>query len=144
MKHKGKIVSRKFRIFREILFFCDQFASFSHFVFSRKMRKFSFFFEKFRFNLFYEKMRKFRKKKCENFAKKNNAKISRRQFIDLFENSSTVKIFLLKTQNKVYYGKNQNNSEYFEFNCLITFHTSKIRYKILLFTLVTLVQLKQW
>ena len=107
-----------------------------------------------------EKMRKFRKKnakilKKKNNAKilqknnakiprtKNNAKISRRQLIDLFENSSTVKIFLLKTQNKIYYGKNQNNSEYFEFNCLITFHTSKIRYKILLFTLVTLVQLKQ-
>ena len=34
------------------------------------------------------------------------------QFIDSYENTfSTVQIFLHKTQNEIYYGKNQNNSE---------------------------------
>ena len=95
------------------------------------------FFAKFRFNLFRDKMRNLCKienaqinakiswKKCEHSSKKTKFWINTkynidlrttrrqyiRQFIDFLENNfSAVKIFLLKTQNKIY-GKNQNNSE---------------------------------
>jgi len=71
-------------------------------------------------------MRKFSENKCEHSSKKTKFWINTkynidlrttrrqyiRQFIDFLENNfSAVKIFLLKTQNKIYYGKNQNNSD---------------------------------
>ena len=100
------VSSEKEKSFREKFYFCDHFASFSHFVRSQKNAKMFTLFAKFRLNLFCEVENAKISRKCENFVNK-----IMRKFCEKNENCAKITKISRKIQNlKIFLWHNKTSN----------------------------------
>ena len=83
---------KKKNCFAKISHFLGNFSSFSHFVYSQKMLKFSFFFVKFCFNLFCEKMQKSHEKMQKFCEKMQKSREKMQKLLTSHNKTSSIKL----------------------------------------------------